>query len=199
MDVAPGAYIGLELQVNDATDGARTSVHTWHDPTGLSYQDTTRWGVGRLVEPEPPAPTCDRTVKGIHLGPLTVTSGVLCLEPGSQVLGPLAVRSGASLIAEDTQVLGTVTTDGAESVTFTDSVVFGTVTVKGTTGEVVVSGNEVLGVITVDKNSTGGTPIVVSGNTLLGLLTCEGNQPAPVNNGVPNQVLGHKAGQCRKL
>ena len=128
-----------------------------------------------------------------------MTSGVLCLEPGSQVLGPLAVRSGASLIAEDTQVLGTVTTDGAESVTFTDSVVFGTVTVKGTTGEVVVSGNEVLGVITVDKNSTGGTPIVVSGNTLLGLLTCEGNQPAPVNNGVPNQVLGHKAGQCRKL
>lgn len=199
MTVAPGAYIGLELQVNDATDGARTAVHTWHDPTGLSYQDTTRWGVGRLVEPEPPAPTCDRTVEGTHLGPLTVTSGVLCLMPGSTVMGPLTVSSGASLIADGTQVLGTVTTDRAASVTITDSVVLGTVTVKRSTGEVTVSGNEVLGVITVDKNTTGDNPIVVSGNTLLGLLTCQGNKPAPVNNGVTNHVLGFKDGQCRKL
>ncbi|NHC15696.1 endo-1,4-beta-xylanase [Motilibacter deserti] len=50
-DVAPavGKVLGLDLQVNDATSGKRTSVFTWSDPTGSSYQDTSRWGAIRLV------------------------------------------------------------------------------------------------------------------------------------------------------
>ncbi|MFC4615511.1 endo-1,4-beta-xylanase [Cellulomonas algicola] len=58
-----GTFHGLDFQVNDATaDGARTSIHTWAEPTGTGYQTTERWGVGRLVEaageePEPSAPT----------------------------------------------------------------------------------------------------------------------------------------------
>lgn len=44
-----GRTVGLELQVNDGTSGRRTAVHTWVDPTGLSYRDTSRWGSGRLL------------------------------------------------------------------------------------------------------------------------------------------------------
>jgi endo-1,4-beta-xylanase len=44
-----GTLIGFDLQVNDATGGARTAVSTWQDPTGLSYLNTSRWGATRLV------------------------------------------------------------------------------------------------------------------------------------------------------
>ncbi len=50
MDPETGDFIGLELQVNDATDGGRTAVHTWHDPTGDSYINTSQWGAAMLVE-----------------------------------------------------------------------------------------------------------------------------------------------------
>jgi endo-1,4-beta-xylanase len=46
---AAGSLLGFDLQVNDATAGARTAVHTWQDPTGLSYLNTSRWGVVRLI------------------------------------------------------------------------------------------------------------------------------------------------------
>jgi endo-1,4-beta-xylanase len=45
----PGALVGFDIQVNDATAGARTSAVTWQDPTGNSFHDTSRWGVLRLV------------------------------------------------------------------------------------------------------------------------------------------------------
>lgn len=59
-----GTFHGLDFQVNDATDGARTAIRNWADPTGAGYQSTARWGVGRLVEPAaPPVPAWDaRTV-----------------------------------------------------------------------------------------------------------------------------------------
>ncbi|MCH7230974.1 endo-1,4-beta-xylanase [Glycomyces sp. L485] len=43
-----GSMLGLDAQVNDAADGARTGVTTWHDPTGDSWQNTSRWGVAML-------------------------------------------------------------------------------------------------------------------------------------------------------
>ncbi|WP_250445062.1 endo-1,4-beta-xylanase [Actinotalea sp. C106] len=60
-DGGPGTFHGLDVQVNDATDGARTAVRTWADPTGLGYQSTARWGVAQLVEAEeePPPPAAD--------------------------------------------------------------------------------------------------------------------------------------------
>jgi len=45
-----GTFHGLDFQVNDATDGARTSIRNWADPSGIGYQSTARWGVGQLVE-----------------------------------------------------------------------------------------------------------------------------------------------------
>ena len=47
--VKPGTDIGFDLQVNDATAGQRTADRTWNDPTGLSYINTSRWGVARLT------------------------------------------------------------------------------------------------------------------------------------------------------
>jgi GH35 family endo-1,4-beta-xylanase len=47
---AIGTEHGLELQVNDGTDGARTSVHTWYDPTGLSWNTNANWGIAEFVE-----------------------------------------------------------------------------------------------------------------------------------------------------
>jgi endo-1,4-beta-xylanase len=45
-----GSLLGFDLQVNDATGGGRTAATTWNDPTGLSFENTSRWGVARLVE-----------------------------------------------------------------------------------------------------------------------------------------------------
>ena len=64
-----GPFIGVEFQVNDATPGstARTSVRSWSDPTGRSYQDTSRWGVGQLVDTldvEVPVDPADPVVPG---------------------------------------------------------------------------------------------------------------------------------------
>ncbi|GAB4086727.1 hypothetical protein GCM10028784_33570 [Myceligenerans cantabricum] len=50
-----GTFHGLDFQVNDATDGARTAIHNWADPTGAGYQSTAHWGVGELVAAEVPA------------------------------------------------------------------------------------------------------------------------------------------------
>ncbi|HEV2779989.1 MAG TPA: endo-1,4-beta-xylanase [Actinophytocola sp.] len=44
-----GSLLGFDLQVNDATAGARTAARTWHDPTGRSFVDTSRWGVAKLT------------------------------------------------------------------------------------------------------------------------------------------------------
>ncbi len=49
VDLRPGALLGVDLQVNDATAGTRTAARAWSDPTGLSYLNTSRWGVVRLA------------------------------------------------------------------------------------------------------------------------------------------------------
>ncbi|MGC4174157.1 endo-1,4-beta-xylanase [Demequina sp.] len=45
-----GSIQGLDVQVNDATGGARTAIRNWADPTGTGYQTSARWGVASLVE-----------------------------------------------------------------------------------------------------------------------------------------------------
>ncbi|NUU18346.1 polysaccharide deacetylase family protein [Cellulomonas humilata] len=55
--VTAGDLAGLDFQVNDGTAGVRGSVRTWSDPTGRSYQNTSRWGVAQLVAPVTPEPS----------------------------------------------------------------------------------------------------------------------------------------------
>ncbi|MBO3748028.1 endo-1,4-beta-xylanase [Streptosporangiaceae bacterium NEAU-GS5] len=47
---AKGSLLGFDVQVNDATGATRTAAAGWNDPTGLSYLNTSRWGVARLVK-----------------------------------------------------------------------------------------------------------------------------------------------------
>ncbi len=51
----PGVLIGFDFQVNDdgAGNGVRTSVVVWNDPTGQSWQNTSRLGVLQFVERPP--------------------------------------------------------------------------------------------------------------------------------------------------
>jgi endo-1,4-beta-xylanase len=44
-----GTFQGVDFQVNDGTNGARTATRSWAEPTGTGYQTTARWGVGQLV------------------------------------------------------------------------------------------------------------------------------------------------------
>jgi endo-1,4-beta-xylanase len=44
-----GTFHGLDFQVNDASNGARTAIRNWAESEGIGYQTTARWGVGRLV------------------------------------------------------------------------------------------------------------------------------------------------------
>ncbi|QSB14773.1 endo-1,4-beta-xylanase [Natronosporangium hydrolyticum] len=196
MEPEPGSFVGLELQINDATDGSRTSVHNWHDPTGQSYQDTSRWGVARLVAADDGGPDCDRTIDGRHTGPLTVSGETLCLTEGAEVFGPLTVRDGGSLIATGAVVRGPVSVTDAVVVQWDDTEVSGPVTIAGATGLVELAGNRIAGPVTVAGNQTGAEPIVISGNTITGLLHCRGNDPAPVDGGVPNSGHGPRSGQC---
>jgi hypothetical protein len=141
-------------------------------------------------------PGCDQTVTGTHRSPLVVTGGLTCLSHGSEVTGPVTVRPGASLFASGATVIGSVSTSGAGVVEIRDSELTGPVSIRGGTFRVGLAGNQVIGPVSLVANATGAEPIVVSGNTIIGLLSCVGNQPPPVDNGVPNTVVGPTLGQC---
>jgi hypothetical protein len=143
---------------------------------------------------------CTETVTGIRPGPLTVADGTVCLADGAHVAGPVTVSAGASVVARDVKVAGPVSAQGASSVVLVDSQVAGPVSITGSSDRVVVVGSTVAGPVTVDGNSTaGGEPIVISGNEIADGLSCSGNDPAPVNGGVPNTGNGPKTGQCADL
>lgn len=190
----PGQLIGLELQVNDGTDGARTAVRTWTDPTGRSFQTTERWGVARLA-----GYACDETVEGLSIGPIVVSDGITCLAEGAQQIGPVTVQSGAGIVAEGATVVGSVVADGANVVVLDGGAHVGPVEISGTTGEVTITGNRIFGPVRLTDNTTGDTPITVADNTIVGVLACSGNEPPPVAGDAGNTVIGVAQGQCRDL
>lgn len=189
-----GAFVGLEFQINDATDGARTAVHTWYDPTGQSYQDTSGWGIARLVEP---TSVCDVVISGFHRGPLTIREGVTCLEKGAFVLGPVTVLSGGSLRTDGGKIIGALTTSRADAVILEGLQIVGPVTIAKTGETLSIVDNQILGPVMVLSNNTGETPIVISANTVKGILACFLNKPAPTDNGSPNEVSHLQLGQCK--
>lgn len=191
-----GQLVGLELQVNDATDGARNSVRTWSDPTGRSYQNTSRWGVARLVAREP---QCDSTIAGSHDGPLVVFEGTTCLADGAQVSGPVTIGVGAGLVVDDATIIGPIRSSGADTVVITGSTIAGPVTITGTTGRVSLLGDHITGPVRLTANTTEDVPIVVSDNTVVGVLSCTGNEPPPDDFDDPNTVFGIAQGQCRDM
>ncbi|MGH3760214.1 ExeM/NucH family extracellular endonuclease [Actinophytocola sp.] len=163
-----------------------------------------------------PGPRCDTTITGRRDGPLTVTTGLTCLEEAT-ILGPVTVRPGASLIATGGLISGPVSATRPDTVSLSGTRVIGPVSVTGSTGAVLLdqarvsgpvslSGNE--GGVTVDgatvsgpvsvRNNTGGDHVIAA-NTITGPLSCTGNDPPPTNDGRKNTVHGPASGQCATM
>lgn len=144
---------------------------------------------------------CDDVITGRYAGPLTVTSGMTCIDEAI-VAGPVSVGPGAGLITDAALITGPVSADGAAVVQLCDTEVTGPVNLEG--GSSVTVGNplldcapnRVVGPVRV-TDTTGWN--VIAGNSITGPLTCSGNAPPPVNNGSMNSVLGPKGGQCADL
>jgi hypothetical protein len=144
---------------------------------------------------------CTETVSATHNGPLTVSEGVTCLE-GAAVRGPVTVHDGATLIAHSSRITGSVQANGALNVEFCGTRVTGSTHLSGSSAVTLgdpaagCSGNTFIG--PVDITGTTG-PSIVAGNRIVGPLSCDDNDPAPVDHGAPNVVLGPAGGQCRDL
>ncbi len=132
-----GTFHGLDFQVNDGTDGARTSVRTWADPTGLSYQNTSRWGVAQLVR-APFVPDPDVTVRTlVAKAGSRVTVEVSGYLPGSTV--SLRLEPEVVLGRARPADLGTVVVDdtgaGSVRVTVPRGTKLGLYSIVGTSGD----------------------------------------------------------------
>ncbi|MFC0864742.1 beta-N-acetylhexosaminidase [Sphaerimonospora cavernae] len=168
-------------------------------------------------------PACTTTITGARSGPLTVSSGVACLDRAT-ISGPVTVKAGAGLYASRSRLTGPLTASGAVDVLMCDTTVSGPlslagggrvwlgnrnggcapakingpVTVTGTTGQVTIDGGVVSGPLHLRDNKVSAAPIV-AGNRIGGPLSCAGNSPMPSNDGRPNTVSGPKTGQCAEL
>lgn len=147
--------------------------------------------------PDGESPACDETVTGDHRGPLRLTEGVTCVDDAT-LRGPVTVGSGAGLVLTDSELTGPLRADGASVVHLVDSAVSGPVRIDGTGAEVVLQSNTVRGPVQLTNSSTATAPLL-SGNTVNGALSCAGNDPAPVNAGLDNEVSGPSSGQCAGL
>ncbi|MFJ2033943.1 family 20 glycosylhydrolase [Streptosporangium sp. NPDC087985] len=182
-----------------------------------SYQDQT-WVVPFTATG---VPSCTKTIIGPHSGPLTVSSGVTCLDDAT-ITGPVTVRAGAGLYASGSEVRGPLTASGAVDVLLCGTTVSGPATltggarawlgnhkgdcapatikgpvrVTGMTGQVTIDGSTVSGPLVLQDNTAA---TIVAGNHIGGPLSCAGNSPAPTNAGEPNTASGPKSGQCAGL
>ncbi|TDV55098.1 ExeM/NucH family extracellular endonuclease [Actinophytocola oryzae] len=163
-----------------------------------------------------PAPTCDKTITGLKVGSVTVTSGLTCVD-NAVVLGTIVVRQGASVSITNSTIAGVVTATGGKQFSLADSQLVAALTVSGSTGAVGVEKTKILGPVALSGNKGGvtvdtaqvtgaivvtgntGGPVVIAANKVTGALSCSGNNPAPGNDGRKNAVRGIASGQCAKL
>jgi hypothetical protein len=141
-----------------------------------------------------PDALCTKTLTGPQNGPLTVSSGVTCLN-GATVAGPVTVARGTSLIVRGGQLSGPLAATGAAQVVLNRTKVSGPVSITGSTGAVSIERTDVAGPVTL----TGNQAAVLAGNTVGGPLACTGNSPAPTDYQLGNSVRGPSAGQCAKF
>ncbi|WP_162605719.1 glycosyl hydrolase 53 family protein [Jiangella aurantiaca] len=200
------------VQVLTTADGSIASVPVDWDEVSADGTDTTGrvavsgstefGGVTALVDviDDYVTPACGERVSGRHLGPLTIDSGVTCIERAT-IAGPVTVGPGASVVITNGQVTGPVTSQGDGVVVVCGTRVTGPLTIQRASS--VTLGNPIVGcepnTVTgpVSVNDVSGWN-VIAGNRITGPLACSGNDPAPVNNGSIN-TAGRKSGQCAGL
>lgn len=192
-DGEPFAEFGFSVGVRGDTAlvGASRALVDGNFDQGAAY-------AFRLDLPEPEPVVCDRTISGVHPGPLTVSDGVTCLAAGAQVLGEVNVRGGAGLVASAAVIQGPLSAVGATRVELAFNQVTGPVLVAGGTGTVSMFANQVTGSVSLVNNTTSAASMV-SGNTIIGSLSCFGNQPGPDDHGLPNTATAGTIGQCATM
>ncbi|MBQ1074983.1 S8 family serine peptidase [Micromonospora sp. C31] len=194
---AAGTGAGRSTEVTISMDSTGLAAGTYRAQLCVTGDDPTTPLVTLPVTLEVTDQTCTQVVSGDRRGPLQVGGGVTCLAPGAEVSGPVTVAKGAGLVALDAGVVGPVSATGAAVVELTRSRIDGPLSLTGVTGRVLITGTRVTGPVGVLDSRTGDTPVVLSGNRIDGPLRCVGNQPPPVDGGVPNTVGGPASGQCR--
>src|SRR5690606_19868167 len=164
---APGdvSWLAVDPTAGETGPGSSDEVTVSFDSTGLSAGDVTAVLCVSSNDPDRPAVevpvtlavrgvACDQVITGVHAEPLTVTEGITCLEPGSRVEGQVNVLDGAGLISTNATIQGALATFGATIVEVTGTTIIGPVSVRGTTGSVVLTGNQVVGSVLVVDNRT---------------------------------------------
>lgn len=119
-----------------------------------------------------PNQTCTNTITGNYNGPISVTSGTMCIK-NATINGSVTVSNGASLSVENSTIKGSLNSNHGDTLWVTGSTITGPVTVNGNTGFVLIGGNGVNG---------------AAGNTLGGGLTVFGNENGVRIDG--NQIKG---------
>jgi 5'-nucleotidase len=171
---------------------------------------------------------CDGSLSAGTYDTVLVPTGKTCVVIGPVTVEQnVILQEGASLRSEcDTfTVNGNFLGDGVNSVSLIgDSVasasIHGNVSITGATGEVfldevIIGGNlqisdsngfqitvtssQVAGNALFQANTLTTSPFIISRNRITGNLVCSGNDPAPENQGNPNNVAGQKIGQCSAL
>jgi beta-glucosidase len=202
VNLAPGAQTTVTFPLT-ARDLAywNSSTQKWAVPAGdfgIHVGDSSALTDLPLTGTLNLAPACTRTITGTNNGPLSVSSGVLCLD-GATVNGPINITSGASLLAVGASIHGPVSAANANTVWLSGGQVSGALSVTHTTGTVIVDGTAIKGPLSLSSNMPRSTTPLVSANTINGPLSCAGNSPAPANGGQANSVSGPKSGQCQHL
>ncbi|WP_328609840.1 GH92 family glycosyl hydrolase [Amycolatopsis sp. NBC_00345] len=204
--VLKGSYDGKTWAVADQQTGQafpwrqQTRAFAVKNPAHYAYYrlevTATTGPAASLAEFEllgRPDASCTKTLTGVQKGPLTVSSGTVCLN-GATVSGPVTVSGGASLVVRGGSISGPLAATGAAQVVLNRTKVAGPVAITGTTGSVSIELTDIGGPATLVGNH--GT--VLASSTVGGPLACTGNTPAPTDNTLANTVRGPSAGQCAK-
>ncbi|RJQ87637.1 GH92 family glycosyl hydrolase [Amycolatopsis panacis] len=205
--VLKGSYDGKTWAVADQQTGQsfpwrqQTRAFQVKNPAHYAYYrlevTETTGGTASLSELEllgRPDASCTKTLTGAQHGPLTVSSGVVCLN-GATVSGPVTVSRGASLVVRGGAIHGPVSATGAAQVVLNRTKVNGPVAITGTTGTTSVELTDISGPVTL----TGNAGPVLTRSTVRGPLACTGNSPAPTDHALGNTVHGPSAGQCARF
>lgn len=108
-----GTFHGVDFQVNDASNGERTGVVNWADPTGLGYTSTAHWGVAQLIAaPADPEVTVDPSQ--VRIG-RSVEISLTGFEPGAQITVRTVWLPGTFLALPTSKVRLVADSDGEAS------------------------------------------------------------------------------------
>lgn len=155
-------------------------------------------------------------ITGMVVGPVTVNAGGALSVSGGRVIGPLTTTGATAISICAATMTGAISVSGTTGLLLigdggddgtpacTANTINGPLTLTGNQGGLEVGGNTIHGPVTLSNNTGTGAipehgtlpPPEVEGNQIVGPLRCDGNTPPPINDGLPNSVIGPKLGQC---